>query len=321
MLWIPWLYIEFEHYIAAEGFSCPFTEKYHPLRMKNLSKYPTTNNAATMAKPTCKAKRFWGNQRLLLQTLLLLLALPFAGHTLAESPPLRNGDVVKVNVVDEESISGDYKISENGTFQMPYLEESVKALGKTPTQLAQIIVEMLKPDYILNPQVIVEITSKKKSSCTILGQVSASRELLFDPDQGMTLQGAIGRAGDPTQDADLNRIEITRNGRSISAPMPASKDMKILNGDSIVVPRLIPLGSYQLTGHANKKGGNFVIPRGERRTVFWAIMNGGGIADTGKVRGTKLLRGTESIEFRDEEELENAYIQSGDIIEIAKRTF
>lgn len=256
-----------------------------------------------------------------LLTLCFALALVFVDDARAESPPLRKGDMVKVNVVDEEAISGDYKISENGTFQMPYLEAAVNAVGKTPTQLAQIIVEMLKPDYILNPQVIVEISSKKKYVCTVLGQVSASRELLFDPDQGMTLQGALGRAGDTTRDADLARIEITREGRSISAPMPGSKDMKIINGDSIVVPKLIPMGSYQLTGHANKNGGNFEIPRGERRTVRWAIMNGGGIADTGKIKGSMLFRGSETIEFKDEADLEKVFIQSGDMIKIEKRTF
>jgi hypothetical protein len=256
----------------------------------------------------------------LLQSGLLIILWAHTALADSKSPILRVGDVVSVNVVDEEAISGDYKIAPDGTFQMPYLDDPVPAVGKTTKELTVTLLGMLKPDYILNPQVIIQLATKNNFTCTVLGQVSAPRAIPFDPDAGMTLQGALGRAGNTTISANPRGIEIIRNGKTIAAPMPESKDMKLLNGDSINVPKLLPTGSYQLMGHA-KRGGNYEIPRGEKRSVLWAIINGGGVADTGRVKGTKLRRGAEKMEFKDESELEEVYILPGDIIEIGRRAF
>lgn len=236
-----------------------------------------------------------------------------------KSPKLRVGDTIHVNVV-EETITGDYEISEKGSFQMPYLDEPVPASGKTTTELEQALLKMLKPDYLLNPQVIVTLIDKKKYSCTVIGRVTSPRLIQYDPDGGLTLLGALGQAGDVTPAGDRTRIEITRSGRTISAPMPQSKNMRIVKGDTINVPSLPPLGTYSLSGFVRKRG-EFTIPRGSTHTLMWAIDHAGGVEDTGSLKRVELRRAGRTLEFNSVDELESEFIRPGDLIKVARKRF
>ena len=233
--------------------------------------------------------------------------------------PLRVGDTVHVNVVGE-TITGDYQVSQGGSFQMPYLDDPVPAAGKTTSDLEQTLLGMLKPDYLLNPQIIVTLLDQKKHSCTIIGQVTRPRLVQFDPDRGITLLEVIGQAGDLTGDGDPSRIEITRGGRIVPAPMPGSKTMRIQKGDTINVPSLPPLGSYSLSGFVQKPG-TFTIPRGSRHTLMWAIDHAGGVAETGSLRRVELRRDGKTREIKGTAGLEAEFIRAGDLIKVPRRRF
>ena len=251
---------------------------------------------------------------------LSLLALsPTMACTQGNSAKLRVGDVVHVNVVGEV-ITGDYEIKPDGMFQMPYLDDPVPAAGQTTDALQKTLMGMLKPDYLLNPQIIVTLLNKKLHDCTVIGQVTKPRLIQFDPDTGLTLLQALGQAGDATPSGDLSRVEITRGGKTIPAPMPQSKNMRIVKGDTISVPALPLLGTYSLSGYV-RKSGNFEIPRGKRLSLMWAIDNAGGIADTGSLKRVELRRDGRTREFDGEEELERETIRPGDLIKVDRRRF
>ncbi len=128
------------------------------------------------------------------------------------------------------------------------------AVGKTPEQLQDVLLGILKPDYLINPQIIVTLKDKKASTCWVTGQVGSPRLIPFDPDKGITLQQAIGQAGDLAPGADSSRIEITRSGKAIAAPMPASRTLRLTDGDTVNVPMLAQLGTYSLSGHVRRSG-------------------------------------------------------------------
>jgi protein involved in polysaccharide export with SLBB domain len=249
----------------------------------------------------------------------VLLGLVTSGSAQDKSEKLRVGDIIHVNVVGEE-ITGEFEISKDGSFQMSYLDEPVPAAGKTTLELQATLMKMLKPDYLLNPQIIVTLRNKKLHSCTVIGQVAAPSLIEFDPDEGITLQEAIGRAGDLTRAGDKYGIEITRYGKSIPAPMPQSKNLKIANGDTINVPLIAQLGTYSLSGHVRKTG-KFEIPRDGRYSIMWAIDNAGGVSETGSLKRVELRRAGRTRDFEDERELELETIRPGDLIKVDRRKF
>jgi len=102
--------------------------------------------------------------------------------------------------------------------------------------------------------------------------------------------------------------------------MPGSKDLRIVQGDTINVPSLPPLGTYSLSGYARKPG-VYTIPRGRRLSLMWAIDHGGGAADTGTLRRVEVRRGGRTREFEREEELEKEIVMPGDLIKIPRRRF
>ena len=250
---------------------------------------------------------------------LWLFAVPDPCLAQDQSAKLRVGDIIHVNVVGE-TITGDYEISADGSFQMPYLDEKVPAKDKTTAALQETLMTMLKPDYLLDPQIIVTLLDKKMHSCSVLGQVAQPRLIQFDPDGGLTLQEAIGQAGDVTSSGDLEGIEITRYGKTIPAPMPKSKNLRLVKGDTINVPSLAALATYSLSGFV-KKPGLHTIPRGKRFSLKEAIVQGGGALDTGSLKRVELWRDGRSREIDSEEALEKEFIWPGDLLKIPRKRF
>jgi polysaccharide export outer membrane protein len=101
------------------------------------------------------------------------------------------GDKLKVNVFDEDTLSGEYEVGTGGVMALPLLEPiSVKNL--TPDQVAKRIEQKLaEGGYVLYPKVSVEILEHR--SFFILGEVAAPGEY---PHNGeLTLEQAVAKAG------------------------------------------------------------------------------------------------------------------------------
>ena len=68
------------------------------------------------------------------------------------------GDRIQVIVAGHEDLSGEFVIDGKGQFFMPLIDE-VDATGLNPAELEQLIVEKLKPDYLVNPRVNIRCSS------------------------------------------------------------------------------------------------------------------------------------------------------------------
>jgi polysaccharide export outer membrane protein len=104
----------------------------------------------------------------------------------------------------------------SGRISFP-LVGTVDAAGKTPEQLAAILAEGLRANYIRNPQVQVNLTETVSQTITVDGQV---REPGIFPVVGeMTLMRAIARARGTTEFAKLQDVVVFRtvNGQKMAA--------------------------------------------------------------------------------------------------------
>jgi polysaccharide biosynthesis/export protein len=79
-------------------------------------------------------------------------------------------DVLDIKVENAPELTGEYRVTSAGTFLMPYIGR-VAAQHKTPEQLAQLISDGLRGDYLRDPKVVVKVKEYNSRSFFIHGSV------------------------------------------------------------------------------------------------------------------------------------------------------
>jgi protein involved in polysaccharide export with SLBB domain len=115
------------------------------------------------------------------------------------------GDRIQVIVVGHEDLSGEFLVDGNGQFFMPLIEE-VDAAGLNPAELENRVVDRLKPDYLVNPRVNIQVL--KYRPYYLMGEVASKGA--FPYLAGMTYLKAIAIAGGFTYRAKQDYVFVIR---------------------------------------------------------------------------------------------------------------
>ena len=159
--------------------------------------------------------------------LALLLAPAWAQGEYRLGP----GDIVRVTVFGHEDLSGEFEIGASGTIPIPLVGE-IRAQGYTVQQLQAGIAEALRPDYLKNPRVGVDVLNYRPFD--IIGEVKEPGSYPYV--SGMRVVNAIALAGGFTYRADQDDILITRANDATGQKMSADPNSVVLPGDVIEVP-------------------------------------------------------------------------------------
>lgn len=187
-------------------------------------------------------------------------ASPIAPTKWVEQEFLSSGDLVDVAIGTDETFSGKYEISQDGTLKLRDLV-SVRALGRTVTEVEKAISEAMAAGnfYRSKPQVSVRLADYgnarlfvsgavfEPGAVTLGGSAASSNDntrvqAIGAATEGRLLTRAIQNAGGVRPDADLSRIVLTRrNSKTIFDLRPviiggAFADAVLLQGDQITVP-------------------------------------------------------------------------------------
>jgi len=125
--------------------------------------------------------------------LALLLTSPLhaaEGDQARSSYQLGAGDKLSISVFNQDDLSGEYTINGSGRFVMPFIE-GIQAGGLTIPELRNVIVSKLKPDYLLNPRVSIEVLNFRPYY--IIGEISSTGSYPFV--EGITYLNAVAIAG------------------------------------------------------------------------------------------------------------------------------
>jgi len=172
-------------------------------------------------------------------------------------------------------------VAKDGTIYFPFVGR-VQAAGKTPGQLRDQLASGLGP-YIKNPQVDVRVLSYRSQKIQVTGDVKTPGPLSMS-DVPLTLVDAITRSGGYTDNADINRVRLTRNGKLYVLDAnrmlnggDASQNVLLQDGDIINVPdhsdsRVFVMGEVKTPIQTN-------LIRG-KLTIADALTSAGGILDT-----------------------------------------
>jgi len=142
---------------------------------------------------------------------------------------LGTGDQIRVVIFGHEDLSGQYSIDGSGNISLPLINE-VRAVGLTIPGLEGEIANMLKPDFLKNPRVSVEVLNYRPFY--IIGQVKSPGSYPFV--SGMTVVNAIALAGGYTYRAKERKVLITRS--KDGKQRPANHGTPVMPGDVIEVP-------------------------------------------------------------------------------------
>lgn len=122
---------------------------------------------------------------------------------------LRQGDVVQVRVYQEEDLTSVSRIGKEGAITMPLLG-SVNVVSNTLEKATIIIHDLLAKDYLVNPQVTLNVNEFAKRRFTVLGQVQRPGTYDMPADDAVSLLQAIATAGGYTRIASARKITVQR---------------------------------------------------------------------------------------------------------------
>lgn len=144
---------------------------------------------------------------------------------------LGTGDELGVTVFGHPDLSGKFHVGSNGTIAMPLIGE-VRVAQMTLRQAEQQIVSRLKPDYLRNPQVSIDVLNYRPFY--IIGEVRNPGSYPYVG--GMTVVNAVAMAGGFTYRARESRIQIQRAGSPDGKMESAGPETRVFPGDVIQVP-------------------------------------------------------------------------------------
>ena len=203
------------------------------------------------------------------------------------------GDAVKVTVFQNPDFNTDTRLSERGTIVFPLIGE-VEFSGLTPAQAGARIAEQLKRgNFIVNPQVTVQLTTVRSRQVAVLGEVMKPGKYPLDDNSSrltdiLALAGGVTPAasdtvtvlvarGDKMEKHEVDVSAMARNGSLKS-------NMEIQGGDTIYVQRA-PV--FYIYGEVQKAGSYRLQTN---MSVMQALSVGGGVTPRGTERGLRINR-------------------------------
>jgi polysaccharide biosynthesis/export protein len=134
----------------------------------------------------------------------------FKGDPEASATPeyvIRIGDLLAVQVYNDEKASGRARVRTDGRISLPLLND-IEAAGKTPIKLASDIEASLK-SLLVSPRVTVSVEESTPLSISVLGEVEKPGQQVLQHEAGVA--DALAAAGGLTRFAHKDRIYVVRS--------------------------------------------------------------------------------------------------------------
>ncbi len=143
---------------------------------------------------------------------------------------LDTGDTVRVIVYNQESLSTEYTVSDDGTISGPMVG-AVPARGHTVPELQADLYDKLNSGVLVKPGVSVQLSQARPIFVT--GEVSKPGQYPFQ--SRLSVLGAVAAAGGFTVRANREAITVVRSADGHSAEWTAGQLDNLQPGDVVVV--------------------------------------------------------------------------------------
>ena len=173
---------------------------------------------------------------------------------------LTRNDLIDVRIADDDTFSGDYVVSRDGTIKLPFLTP-IPAQGRSTDDVeSDIAVQLIAGDFFADrPRISVRVADFASVTVGVSGAVFEPRSVeiggvpgdqvdsrrqsaLGASSEGRNLSAALRAAGGVRPDADISAVEVRRSGMLHVLDMRGvfegqnAVDIMLLTGDSVSVP-------------------------------------------------------------------------------------
>lgn len=240
-------------------------------------------------------------------------------------------DVLKVMVFDEPTLSGSFRVDDDGTITYPLLGR-VNVAGRSVKDIEVLLHKRLLDGYVRNPQVAVEVEQYRSRSIFIMGEVRTPGK--YPLTESVQLLEVLALAGSVTPAASSELLVLRAKEGSASAPiLPENAaaatvmrvsmadlesgilaaNLALQDGDTVFVPKA---ERFFVIGQVRNPG-SFVLER--NMTVEQGIAVAGGFTERGSTRGIKIRRQIGPNQFKEFDVKRTDRIQPGDTIIVRQR--
>lgn len=137
-------------------------------------------------------------------------------------------DKIQINIFNQPDLSGEYQLDGEGRIFMPLIGR-VEAVGLTAAELERMLVDKLKPDYLVNPKIFIQVGIYKPYY--LVGEALGTGP--FPYVSGMTYLQAIANAGGFTYRAKRDVVYVTRADDPTQTETKLGVDEKVQPGDIV----------------------------------------------------------------------------------------
>ena len=143
---------------------------------------------------------------------------------------LGTGDLLRVTVFGHENLSGQFEVDSAGRISLPLVGKFL-VVNRSVGNVEQLVVSALKPDYLKNPQISVEIINYRPFY--IIGEVANPGSYPYVG--GMRVINAVAMAGGYTYRAKEQDMFITR-AKGNGEQERAGQGTAVFPGDVVEMP-------------------------------------------------------------------------------------
>lgn len=181
--------------------------------------------------------------------ILILLILIISTPALAQQYKLHKGDQISISVWGHSDLNRETKIDPDGEFSYPLIG-NLKAEGKTTLEIQKELKNALS-EYIINPEVNVNLLSYRKLKVLVMGEVK--KEGSYEIRTDNRILDVISLAGGLTENAEAAEASLQRDDQKLDINLEEllkgnnlENNYQLENGDQIYIPeKEIKMASIQ----------------------------------------------------------------------------
>ena len=125
---------------------------------------------------------------------------------------ISTSDTLEMSIFREPDLTTRSRVGSDGTVQLPLIGD-VKVAGMTVRVAREMIRKRYDADYLVDPQVYLNVIDYAQRKFTVMGQVSRPGTYDFPGGSTLSLLQAVGMAGGFTRTADRSKVVVRRSAK------------------------------------------------------------------------------------------------------------
>lgn len=158
---------------------------------------------------------------------------------------IQPSDILSVQVYQQQDLNKEVRVEADGTISL-HLVGRVNVEGLTVADAREKITELYDRDFLVNPQLDLQVIQFNLDDVQVLGQVRVPGTVAIPPDDDLTLLQAISRVGGFTRLARKGAVQVRRETEDGETKVfvinasdlisdPDSEDFILQDGDIVYV--------------------------------------------------------------------------------------